>query len=239
MKKMPKAALITGGSRRIGKSISIQLSELGYDIALHFNSSAKEAYETKILIENKGVNCEIFKCDISDTKEVLKLLQKVLKKLPHTNLLINNASIFEQIGFLNVSLKDFERDFNTNFKAPFFLTQSFAKLLSRGMVINLLDARVSKIHTAHFVYNISKKALYHFTLMAAKELGPKIRVNAICPGPILPVSGEDNKHLTKLANKTPLKKLGDTSYINLAIKYLIENPFVTGEILFVDGGQHL
>ena len=103
----------------------------------------------------------------------------------------------------------------------------------------MLDARISKIHNAHFVYNLSKKSLHQLTLMLAKELGPEIRVNAICPGPILPAAGDDGKKLRKIAKNTPLRKIGDTSYINHAVKYLITNKFITGEVLFVDGGQHI
>ena len=236
---MPDAALITGGSQRIGRSISLELAGLGYDIALHYNLSHKEAIKTRSDIQQLGVKCEIFKSDLSKTSGTSALISKAIKKFPNLNMLVNNASIFEEIRFLDVSEKDFDTDFNINFKAPFFLSQNFAKNVSRGMIINMLDARISKIHNAHFVYNLSKKSLHQFTLMLARELGPKIRVNAICPGPILPASGDDGKKLKKIASKTPLKKTGDTSYINHAVRYLITNKFITGEVLFVDGGQHL
>jgi len=236
---MHNTALITGGSRRIGRSIALTLAELGYDIAIHYNRSERDALETRKMIRESGVKCEIFKSDLSRPSGASGLIKKVIKKLPGLNLLVNNASIFEEIRFEDVTEKDFDNEFNINFKSPFFLSQHFAKSVSGGMIVNLLDARVSKIHTAHFVYNLTKKSLMHLTLMLAKELGPAIRVNAICPGPILPATGEDIIQLKKIASNTPLKKIGDTSYINSGIKYLVQNKFITGETLFVDGGQHI
>jgi len=236
---MPNAALITGGSKRIGRSISIELAGLGYDIALHYNLSHNEAVKTKKEIQKLGARCEVFKSDLSKNSGVTSLIKRVLKKFPNLSILINNASIFEEISFHDVTEKDFDNEFNINFKSPFFLSQHFSKNISDGMIINMLDARISKIHNAHFVYNLSKKSLHSLTLMLAKELGPNIRVNAICPGPILPAAGEDGKKLKKIALKTPLKKVGDTSYINDAVRYLVTNTYITGEVLFVDGGQHL
>ncbi|MGI9534985.1 MAG: SDR family oxidoreductase [Thermodesulfobacteriota bacterium] len=236
---MLNTALITGGSKRIGRSVSLELAGLGYDIALHYNLSFKEAVKTKSEIQKLGVKCELFKSDLSKISGSSALIKKVVTKFPNLNILVNNASIFEEIRFLDVTEKHFDLDFNINFKSPFFLSQNFAKNVSGGMIINMLDARISKIHNAHFVYNLSKKSLHQLTLMLARELGPEIRVNAICPGPILPATGDDGKKLMKIAAKTPLKKIGDTSYINHAVRYLITNKFITGEVLFVDGGQHI
>ena len=236
---MSEAALITGSSKRIGKSIALCLARCGYDIALHYNSSRKDAVATRKEIIKSGVTCELFRADLSRPSNCATLLDRVYKKCPHLSLLVNNASVFEQVSFGEVNLNSFDREFNINFKSPFFLTQAFASKVKKGNVINLLDARITKVHTGHFVYNLTKKALEHFTLMAAKELGPGIRVNAICPGPILPSSAEGAKALRKIALKTPLKKAGDTGYINSAVKYLLESKYVTGEILFIDGGQHL
>lgn len=236
---MSNTAIITGGSKRIGRSIALTLAELGYDIALHYNRSRKDALNTQAKIRDFGVKCEIFKADLSDPSQASGLIKDVKKKMPGLELLVNNASVFKEKRFLDVKEKDFDNEFNINFKSPFFLSQQFAKNVSGGMIINLLDARVSKIHTAHFVYNLTKNSLMHLTLMLAKELGPEIRVNAICPGPVLPAPGENIRQLKKIAAKTPLKKIGDTSYINSGVKYLVENKFITGEMLFIDGGQHL
>ncbi|MCH7949456.1 MAG: SDR family oxidoreductase [Candidatus Dadabacteria bacterium] len=236
---MSKAALITGGGKRLGKAISLSLAERGYDIAIHYNHSDKEAKETADLIREKGRECEIFQSNLSDISQVRSLIPTVFEVFPQCSILVNSASIFENIGFNDVTEEIFERDFNTNFKAPFFLSQDFSKGDDAELIINMLDMRINKIETEHFTYNLTKKALRDFTLMAAKALGPKIRVNGICPGPILPPPDKDIKYLEQIAKNTPLEKPGNPDYIITAVKYLLDNSFVTGQCLFVDGGQHL
>ncbi len=236
---MNKAALITGGAKRIGKALALNLAQKGFDIAIHYNSSANEAEETRNEIEKIGVKCKTFKCNLENTIDVLDLSSKVKEDFPNLNILVNNASIFDNIDFLDVTPEFFDKDFNINFKAPFFLSQGFARNVDKGLIINFLDTRVNRTTTEHFVYNLSKKSLYHFTRMAAKELAPRIRVNGICPGPILPPPGENKEYLEKLVDKIPMNKIGNTEYIVNAFNYLLENDFTTGECLFVDGGKHL
>jgi NAD(P)-dependent dehydrogenase (short-subunit alcohol dehydrogenase family) len=236
---MSKAALITGGGKRLGKTISLSLAERGYDIAIHYNRSDKEAKETADLIREKGREAEIFQSNLSDISQVRSLIPTVFEVFPQCSILVNSASIFENIGFNDVTEEIFEREFNTNFKAPFFLSQDFSKGDDAELIINMLDMRINKIETEHFTYNLTKKALRDFTLMAAKALGPKIRVNGICPGPILPPPDKDIKYLEQIAKDTPLEKPGNPDYIITAVKYLLDNSFVTGQCLFVDGGQHL
>jgi len=236
---MSKAALITGGGKRLGKAISLSLAERGYDIAIHYNRSDKEAKETADLIREKGREAEIFQSNLSDISQVRSLIPTVFEVFPQCSILVNSASIFENIGFNDVTEEIFEREFNTNFKAPFFLSQDFSKGDDAELIINMLDMRINKIETEHFTYNLTKKALRDFTLMAAKALGPKIRVNGICPGPILPPPDKDIEHLEQIAKNTPLEKPGNPDYIITAVKYLLDNSFVTGQCLFVDGGQHL
>lgn len=236
---MSKAALITGGGIRLGRAISLALAERGYDIALHYNSSEKGAEETAREIKSLGVRCETFQADLSVIKKARALIPRVFEVFPECAVLINNASTFENINFTEVTEETFDMDLNINFKAPFFLTQDFSRQSAAELVVNMLDMRVSQIETEHFVYNLSKKALRDFTLMAAKALGPGIRVNGICPGPILPPPEEDEEYLARISKGTPLGKPGNPDYIILALKYILDNPYITGEYLFVDGGQHL
>ena len=236
---MSKAALITGGGKRLGKAISLSLAERGYDIAVHYNSSEKEANKTAEVISEKGRRAEVFQANLSDFNQVRALIPRVLEVFPECSVLVNSASIFENVGFIDVTENIYDRDFTTNFKAPFFLTQDFSKRESSEIIINMLDMRVNRIETEHFSYNLTKKALRDFTLMAAKELGPKIRVNGICPGPILPPPDKDIEYLEMIAKNTPLRKPGSPDYIIKAVNYILDNDFVTGQCLFVDGGQHL
>ncbi len=236
---MSKAALITGGGKRLGKAISVALALRGYDIAIHYNHSDNDAKETAELIRHKGKKAEIFQSNLSDMKQVRSLIPNVFEVFPECSILVNSASIFEDIAFSDVTEDIFDRDFNTNFKAPFFLSQDFSNRNSAEMIINMLDMRINKVETKHFAYNLTKKSLRDFTMMAAKELGPKIRVNGICPGPILPPPDKGLEYLEKIAENTPLKKPGNPDYIVSALEYILDNPFVTGQCLFVDGGQHL
>lgn len=236
---MNKAALITGGAKRIGKSVALDLAEKGYDIAIHYNSSEKEAIETKSEVEKKGVSCKIFSCNLENTGESIELFYQVFESFPGLNLLVNNASIFDNIDFFEVTPEYFDKDFAINFKSPFFISQAFARSTEKGHIINFLDTRVNRTAVQHFVYNLSKKCLYHFTRMAAKRLAPEIRVNGICPGPILPPPGESENYLDKIIDMVPMKKTGNTDNILSAMNYLLENDYITGECLFVDGGKHL
>ena len=234
-----KAALITGGAKRIGKAIALYLASLGYDIALHYNTSKKESLLLKSEIENTGQKCVLFQCDFYDLKKSLKLIKKVKQRFPSLCLLINNASIFEKGLFLETDISSLERHLNVNFKTPFVLSYDFAKLCKKGQIINMLDTNVVRKNSKYFAYNLSKKTLYDFTKMTAYELGPDIRVNGIAPGPILPPFGKDDGYLKIKARNIPLKRKGDVRYITKAIGFLLENDFITGECLFVDGGKHL
>lgn len=236
---MKKAAFITGAAERLGKAMALALAGMGYDIALHYNSSEKHAKKTAEKIISLGRKCEIFKADFSDIKGIKPLTARVFRTFPNCSLLINNASIFENRDFMEVTEESFDREFALNFKAPFFLSQEFSRRKSAEIIVNMLDTRVSRIEPGHFVYNLSKKALRDFTLMAARALGPKIRVNGICPGPILPPPGKDSKYLRRISGNTPLGKPGHPDYVISALKYILDNSYVTGECLYVDGGQHL
>ncbi len=236
---MKKAAFITGAAERLGKAMALALAGMGYDIALHYNSSEKHAKKTAEEIKSLGRKCGIFKADLSDIKGIKPLTARVFRTFPNCSLLINNASIFENRDFMEVTEESFDREFALNFKAPFFLSQEFSRRKSAEIIVNMLDTRVSRIEPGHFVYNLSKKALRDFTLMAARALGPKIRVNGICPGPILPPPGKDSKYLRRISGNTPLGKPGHPDYVISALKYILDNSYVTGECLYVDGGQHL
>ncbi|MCK4795764.1 MAG: SDR family NAD(P)-dependent oxidoreductase, partial [Spirochaetes bacterium] len=203
---MQDTALITGGAKRIGKNIAIKLATLGYNIALHYNSSYENAKKVKLDIENQGVICELFKCDLSNENDTLLLIQTVTKKFANLNLLVNNASIFNKAALLDTEIDLFNNTFNINFKAPYILSRDFAKLVDKGHIINIIDTKVSGNSFLYSAYNLSKKSLANFTLMAANELGPNIRVNGISPGLILAPEDKTEKYLNNMAINIPLKK---------------------------------
>jgi pteridine reductase len=235
---MKEGALVTGGSDRIGMAISIALAEAGFNIALHYNNSEQKALQTQSEIQSKNVECEIFKADLAKKDETTELLKSVRKRFDIT-VLINCASLFITDKLTDDDDQLFETLFNVNFKAPYFLTKEFAKQSNKGLIINLLDTNISKNSTEHFSYLLIKKFLKDFTEMSALELAPYIRVNGIAPGLILPPKGKDMSYLEKLSEKIPLKSIGNPKNITETVLFLIRNEFITGQIIYVDGGENL
>jgi pteridine reductase len=236
---MKKAALVTGGARRIGKAIAFALAEEGYDIALHCSRSEAEAVRTAKAIQRGGRECEIFSCDLSNTAEAAGLVPAVRQRFPVCRLLVNNASVFERGTFMETDMVQFDRLMQVNLKAPFFLTQSFASHFKQGHVVNLCDAKIASAFISHFVYSLTKKTLFEFTRMAAKALGPDIRVNAVAPGMILPSREFGEADLIRLSRSIPLQRKGDVENVVSAILFLEKNSYITGECIFIDGGESL
>lgn len=231
--------MVTGAALRLGRAIALGLAEKGYDLILHYNSSATAAEELADEIEHTGRACQLFGFDFLNTDRIGAWMQEVLQQCPECNLLVNSASIFEPATFLTTEPEFFDRHLAVNLKAPFFLSQVFARHCQVGHIINILDTKISTTATEYFVYTLTKKALFEFTRMAAKELGPKIRVNGIGPGLILPPPGKDDSYLVEKARAIPLQQYGNPDHVVSALFFLLENHFITGECIFVDGGEHI
>jgi pteridine reductase len=235
-------ALVTGGAKRIGRAICLHLARRGYRIALHYHTSERPARLLARKIERQGGACRLFPCDLEDEKAVEALVPGVARIFPDLRLLVNNASVFERGSMTSGDTSLFNRNFAVNLKAPFILSRYFALRGSRraqGQIINMADTHVVQNKVSHFSYLLSKKALCDLTKLAAAELAPRIRVNAIAPGPILPPSGEKDAYLKRLAGHIPLKRKGEMIEILRAMDFLLDHAYVTGQILFVDGGEHL
>ncbi len=238
--KSPRGtALVTGGSKRIGQAIVLTLAAMGYNIALHYHQSKNDARGTASLIKKKGVACEIFACDLAREPAVLALVKSVKAKFPDLNVLINNASIFEPSRLNVQGLRTLDRHFAINLKAPFILTSEFARVCRKGNIINLLDTNIAKHKTTHFTYLLTKKSLADLTKMSAVALGPRIRVNGICPGLILPAHNESEDTLDRMARNIPLKRKGNIKNITQSVRFLLENDYLTGHFIFNNGGEHL
>lgn len=239
MAKIRPAAFITGGAKRLGQAMALHLATQGHDIALHYSSSKKEAKQTQQKILTLGVRCELFEANLADEKEVLRLMPHVISSFKQINLLINNASIFipNQFGAQNLTL--FKSHWDINFKAPYILSCEFNRLVKTGQIVNLIDTNVIKNTSKHEDYLLTKKALAEFTKMAAASWGPRIRVNGIAPGMILPpVNNQPDERLQRAA-RIPLQRLGDPSYIVQVLQLLLGNDYITGQIIAVDGGEGL
>ncbi len=237
--KLGLTALVTGGADRLGKEIAFKLAELGYNIAIHYLNSENKARKTASEIEKLDVSCKIYPADFMKNNEVTQLIPTVLKDFKTIDILVNNASIFEKATSLETGSDLLERQFQINFKAPYILSKEFAAHCKTGLILNMLDTRVDSHDPGYSAYALSKKSLRDFTLMAAKEFAPNIRVNAICPGIILPPSDEPDKDLSKILEKVPLARKGEVEEIIMGVEYLVKNEYVTGQLLFIDGGQSL
>ncbi len=242
-----KAVLITGGAKRIGCELALMLASKGYDIAISYNKSQEEAEKlSKKIRQDFKVRCEIFCCDLRDQKQTQILAESVLKVFPAWNLLINNASIFNESKFLSSPDSLLEENLNIHFRSPLILSKFFAQhvlsaAIEGAQIINMLDKNIVRFNTRYFHYLLSKKFLAEATKMLALELAPKIRVNGIAPGFILNSVNEKNPNseTQNLLQKIPLRTRGGIVDICRGIEFLLESSFVTGQIIFIDGGAGL
>jgi NAD(P)-dependent dehydrogenase (short-subunit alcohol dehydrogenase family) len=233
-------ALVTGATKRIGREICLELADKGLNIALHYNSAKSATIDTLTgEIKDKGVECRPFQCDFADFEAVSTLIGQVKESFPDLSVLINNASIFEPSTIQKTEEELYDVHFAVNLKAPFFLSKSFAENIEDGHIINILDTKITGNQTPYAAYLLTKKALAELTKMSAKEFAPRVKVNAIAPGLILPQEGKETEYFDKLAQKIPLKKRGYPEDIAKAVTFFLESAFITGEIIFIDGGENL
>ena len=234
-----RAALVTGASDRIGKAIALELARLGFDIVLHYNNSKEKAQELQQRIEQEGSNCLIQQADFKREADIENLF-RVATDAFNLEMIVNNASDFVPSSIDDAGCGLLNEMMQVNFYAPYLLTKLFAKAEKKGAIINLLDTKISKNQSRHLDYILSKKTLEAFTLQMASALGGRgIRVNAIAPGLILPPAGEELAYLEAKARAIPLQKIGSLEAICAALRYLVNNDFATGQILYIDGGEHL
>lgn len=238
---MAKVALITGSAVRIGHEIATHLAAEGWDLALHYSTSFSiiNAFTEKLKGSHPENHFIAFKADFSRIDQTQDLIRAVIDQFGQIDLLVNNASVFAP-GNLKVTSAEFLiRQTMVNFVSPFILMRDYANSSVNGQVINILDTRITNNTSDYLSYSLSKKSLWELTKMAALELAPHFRVNAIAPGAILPPLGKDVDYLDKLASHTPMKKASGVISILKSMDYIIENHDLTGQLIFCDGGAHL
>lgn len=238
---MAKTALITGAAKRVGKAMALHLAGQGWNIAIHYNTSDEEAkrFRNELVTSYPNQKFEIFKADLNLSEEVEMLIPQVILTMGGIDLLINNASVFDPAYLANTLTGLFDRQINVNFRAPFMLIRDFAKLIKTGVIINFADTRVVNNKSNFAAYSLSKKSLWELTKMAALELGPDIRVNAIAPGLTLPPDEKGEDYLWKLAANIAMKRPGGLEPILKSLDYILNNDYLTGQLLFCDGGENL
>jgi len=245
-------ALVTGAGKRLGRAMALKLAEHGYDVAVHYSSSDREALDTVAEIRALGRHAEPLRADLLVEDEAQNLLPAAIQALggPIT-CLVNNASIFEYDTVATASRDSWDRHLGSNLRAPFVLIQNMAaqeldtsldangEPLAAGLVVNMIDQRVRKLTPEFFSYTLAKSALWTLTQTAAQALAPQLRVNAIGPGPTLtgPRQSLDDFHHQRAS--TVLQRGANTKDVTAALSYLLDASAVTGQLICVDGGQHL
>lgn len=238
---MSKTALITGAAKRLGKAMAMHLAAQGWNIAVHYNTSEIDAIKLQDELRSSfpDQKFEIFGGNLTITSQVEQLVLQVIQKMGNLDLLINNASVFDRGDFVNTTADFLDQQMNVNFKAPFILTRQFALMAKKGTIVNFVDTRIVNNKSNFAAYSLSKKALWELTKMTALELGPNIRVNAIAPGLTLPPEEEGDDYLLKLAKNIAMKRPGGPEPILKSLDYILNNDYLTGQLLFCDGGENL
>jgi NAD(P)-dependent dehydrogenase (short-subunit alcohol dehydrogenase family) len=240
--QIPRAALVTGAAKRIGRAIALGLAEAGFDVAVHYSSSLAEAEEVVAAIRALGRQAVALRADLSREAEAESLVPDATAKLGPVGVLVNNASRFERDEWDDATREGWDAHLEPNLRAPFVLTQAMALALpegAEGAVVNMLDQRVLSL-TPHFVsYTISKAGLWAMTQSLALALAPRIRVNGIGPGPTLPSTRQTEAQFRAQCESTPMHRGSSPEEVVRAVMAILSLPAMTGQMIALDGGQHL
>jgi len=244
------AALVTGAAQRLGRAMALALAAQGMDVVIHYDRSAEAAEATAAQARALGVRAVALQADLLDHNATLALVPRAAEALGQLTLLVNNASIFEMDRIDTATLESWDRHLDSNLRAPLFLTQAFAaqapdtgrlrdEPVARALVVNMIDQRVLKPTPAFMTYSLAKHGLWALTRTSAQALAPRIRVNAIAPGPTLRAARQPQDHFARQREACILGRGGDPDDVVAALLYLRGAKAVTGQMIAVDGGQHL
>jgi hypothetical protein len=234
-----RTALVTGAAKRIGRAIALALAQNGVRVVVHYNQSDQEAIALCAEIERLGVSAWPLKGDLMDTGQIESLFRDAVAHAGPIDILINNASIFERDTLWEATEESICKNMRIHAVAPLMLAREMGRQERAEHIINLLDTRVAIYDRVHASYGISKGALLALTGMLALELAPNVAVNAVAPGSILPPPGQSEAYLAKLAQANPMKRVGGPEDIVQAVLFLLHSRFITGQIIYVDGGIHM
>jgi NAD(P)-dependent dehydrogenase (short-subunit alcohol dehydrogenase family) len=238
----PGTVLVTGAGRRLGRCIALDFASRGWRVGVHYRDSGQEALELVTEIVRNGGIAAAFGADLTQLETIAPLLEACNEALGAPTCLINNAARFDWDVLDTLDAKTWQATLDVNLRAPIFLSQAFAKALpqqKRGNVINLIDQKVLRLDPEHFSYTIAKSALWIATQTMAQALAPRIRVNAVAPGPVLKSEGQSESSFEREAHATLLQQPVDAADVTAAIQFLLKTPSLTGQMIALDGGQHL
>jgi glucose 1-dehydrogenase len=237
-----RVGIVTGGGVRVGRAITLGLARSGVDVFIHYNRSAGPAERTAEEARELGVRVAVGSVDLSDPVNAAALIDLTERSLGSPSILVNSASGFPSDTITDVTLDAWRATLDLTLVSPVFATQAFANALPEdldGAVVNITDVRTQTPYREHLSYIVAKGGIDTFTKTAALQLGPRVRVNAVALGVILPPPDEDDDYAARLAADLPLGRVGGTGPVVASVLSLLENDFITGEIVRVDGGGHL
>ncbi len=235
-------ALVTGAARRIGRAIALHLGRSGWRVAVHCRHSSDEARSVCDEIHRHGGNAAVFTADLADAAQLAPMMADVRDRLGPVTLLVNNASLFEFEKAEDTTVESWDAHLNVNLRAPFFLSQSMAHHLPQGVqgnIVNIIDQRVWRPTPYFTSYTISKAGLLTLTQTLAMAFAPRIRVNGIGPGPVLPSKRQSAEQFARQCRSLPLENGATLEEICAAIDFILATPSMTGQMIALDGGQHL
>lgn len=242
LKPIPRAAVVTGAGQRIGKAIALDLARAGWAVAVHYGASKSAAEAVAAEIVGAGGRAVALAADLTQETEVATLVARAMAALGPVGLLVNNASIFERDGADTATRDSWDRHMEINLRAPFVLIQAVAAALpvgQAGVVVNILDQRVWNLTHDFVSYTLSKAGLWTLTQTMALALAPRIRVNAIGPGPVLPSPRQSFEQFRFQWEAMPLGRGALPAEIAAAVRFIVDAPAMTGQMIALDGGQHL
>jgi len=234
-----KTALITGAAKRLGAALAQGIAAEGAHVVIHCNHSRNEAENTADAIIDLGGSASVIVADLADSALADTLIGRVIAATGPVDILINNASTFEEVSFMGMEPGAIHKNIDIHAVSPMLIARRFAEQHRKGVIINMLDTMVMDYDRHHVPYHLSKRMLHTLTRIMAVEFAPCIRVNAIAPGLILPPPGKGIEYLENLIHSNPLHRHGGATDIVDAALYLLHAEFVTGQTLFIDGGRHL
>ncbi len=234
-------ALVTGAGIRIGRVIAHALLRQGADVAIHYHRSEHGARQTAVEGEAMGRKAPLLKADLSDAAEAERLAARAGEALGGLDILVNSAAVMERRPLADISPADWDRTLNLNLRAPFFVARGAAALMREkgGTIVNIADLAAFERWTGYPAHVISKAGVVVMTELLARALAPSVRVNAVAPGAVLLPDAWSAEDRTRFVQTTPLRRLGKPEDVAAAVLYLLENDYVTGETIVVDGGRRI
>lgn len=235
-----RRALVTGGAVRVGRAIAVTLADAGYDVAIHYGTSSKAAAEAEAAIRQRGGQACVLQADLTRPEQAERLAAEAAAELGGLDLLVNNAAIFPHGRPEDVSIADWDRVFALNARAPFLCARGAAAIMpTGGSIVNIADAGAGEGWPGYAPYLATKAALLSLTRSLARAWAPRLRVNAVAPGPVMLPDGWGPEEQAAAAERTVLKRLGRPEDVAMAVLYLDRAAYVTGEVIYVDGGARL